>query len=158
MATLAVTRDQAISNARALADDAQVLFHAGQRWAGARYLAALAIEEVGKAWLCHRELCGLPGIEGVDLRRSHGLNAMAAGQFLTLVAQADRHHARVTGYGHGEDVTEEHAADAVELASHAARAARRMREWRPTTQVDPLLNPVRLPVDEIPAQVQRSAS
>lgn len=163
MATLAVIRDQAIGNARALADDAQVLFHAGQRWAGARYLAALAIEEVGKAWLCHREICGLPGIEGVDLRHSHGLNTMAAGQFLALLAQEDRLRARITGYRHGEDVdvTEEQAADAVGLASHAARAARRMREWRPaghTTRIDPLLNDIQLPADEIPVQVQRSAS
>lgn len=161
MTALVGTRDRAISNARALADDAQVIFHAGNRWAAAHHLATLAIEEVGKAWLCHRELCGLPGLEGVDLRRSHGLNAMAARQFLTLATEAARRAAPRGPLQDGTAVTEEQAGDCVELASFAARVAPRMARWRladPARRADVLLGEVRILPGEIPTQVQRSAN
>jgi hypothetical protein len=161
MTALTGIRDRAISNAQALADDAQVLFHAGHRWAGAHYLATLAIEEVGKAWLCHRELCGLPGLEGVNLRHSHGLNAMAARQFLTLVAEAARRAAPPGPDENETAVTEEQASDCVELASFAARAASRMAEWRvadPAKRTDGLLGEVQILAGQIPTQVQRSVN
>ncbi len=150
-------RDAAASNAASLLHDAQLLF-LGSRWAGAHGMATLAIEETGKAWLCHQKLLGLPGITRKELS-DHAHKAISARQMIATVQQAaetpvnldeifgehhdfaaeDDFYLRMAGFyvdltdqgieGGCNSVDEGRASESLMTAEVAAHVARTLREW-----------------------------
>jgi AbiV family abortive infection protein len=81
-------RDAAAKNAMSLTHDAQLLL-LGSRWAGAYALATLAVEEAGKAWLCHGQLCGIHGVNRKILDNHVG-KAIAAREMLAMLTEASK--------------------------------------------------------------------
>lgn len=73
-------RDTAAANAASLAKDATILLQNG-RWSGAYGLAILAMEEVGKSWLCQNRLSGI-AVPTDDIRNSHVRKITACRQML----------------------------------------------------------------------------
>lgn len=158
-ADLIALRDAAAANAANLVEDARLLFKA-ERWAGTHGIATLALEEVGKAWLCHQKLVGLDGITLKDLRSDHVHKAIAARQFIETAWQASQdvfnvnevygeHHDFAAEYSHSlrltglyvdlEDsevvggagsVTKDKAEESLMLACIGARLAATLHRWK----------------------------
>ncbi|MCE7009038.1 AbiV family abortive infection protein [Kibdelosporangium philippinense] len=154
---LVALRDASVQNAVSLLHDAQLLY-LGSRWAGAHGMATLAVEEAGKAWLCHQKLIGLPGITRQDLS-SHAHKAIAARQMIATVQQASEkifnldevygeHHdyaadcdfyLRMAGFyvdltehgvvGGANSITEDQASSSMVVAEVAVRMAKTLPEW-----------------------------